>query len=229
MAHSYQKLHSFHSTNERPKMAQLVLALAQYMDGMPAESVEATKRATISTLDAVLSSPDGGSREEEKKDDPHASIRPSQVHLLVAAPKRMVGDARGIDRPEWEKQWSYGEVLFGDIVRSVGLQRFSPNCDTQLIANLLDVGDVGGETLSEREMLLLREIAKLCARTLRLKNCPSVGRVTIVLPVNKSEIGASASRTEGLQERVRAAFGQMWSGEQGPLQESSIEFVIVDA
>lgn len=229
MARSYQKLHSFHSTNERPKMAQLVLTLAQYMDGMPAESVDATQRATIATLDAMLPPLDVADQDEEKKEDSHAPLWPSQVHLLVAGPKRMVGDSRGIDRPEWEKQWSYGEVLFGNIVRTIGLQRFSPSCRTQLVANLLDVGNVGVGTQAEREVALLGDIAKLCASKLRHKNCPSVGRTTIVLPMNTSEFGASESRKEEVQERVKAVLEQVWREEQGPLQETSIDFVVVDA
>mmetsp|Transcript_59268 Transcript_59268/g.176103 ORF Transcript_59268/g.176103 Transcript_59268/m.176103 type:complete len:230 (-) Transcript_59268:2102-2791(-) len=229
MAHSYHKPNSFHSTNERPKMAQLVLTLAQNMDGMPAEAVDATKRATIATLDSMLPPLDSMNQGEEKKDDSHASLRPNQVHLLVAAPKRMIGDARGIDRPDWERQWSYGEVLFGDMVRTIGLQRFSPNCSTQLVANLVDVGNVGGATQTERELALLRDIAKQCLSKLRHKDCLSVGRTTIVLPVNASEFEESESRRGQLQETVKAAFSQVWREEQGPLQDTNFEFVTVDA
>lgn len=209
-------------------MAEVVLTLAQYMDGMPAESVDAMQRATIATLDDVMPPLDEPDQDEEKKDDPHVPIRPSQVHLLVAGPKRMVGDAHGIDRPEWEKQWSYGEVLFGNIVRSIGLHRFSPRCGTQLVANLLDVGNPIRRTPTEREEAMLRDIAKMCVIKLRQKDCLSVRRTTIVLPVNAAEFGANESEREEVQERVKTVLGQVWSEAKGPLQETSMEFVIVD-
>ena len=228
--------HPLSNPAEGRETAHLILALAYDLHH---DVVESTCRATVSILDDVLlplkrhdvsSSVSCGCEENRDRilrTSSERRLRPSQVHLIVVGPKQIFGDSCGIGRPEWEKQWTHGEMLFGNIVQRIGLDRFSPRGDTRLIANLLDVKVPPGGMMEELgRRSLLEEVGSSVTSTLKLRKCPPIGRATIVLPINTNV--CSTEKGDRQRSEAKEVLRQCWENEIGLLSDTEIGFSLVD-
>ena len=188
---------------------------------------------------------------------PAAPLPPSRdIYLLVAGSKRHashlnVHDAipanlatggtfsRQTHRSEWDRAWTSGEQVFGDIINGVGIDKFGPR--TNLWAQLLDVGkDAHG-------MEVLEELGREVELALRRKWCEGVSVVYMLVPPRsmrgeddeqKQTAGSSSSEPERhlqlVQDmelgRIKQIFERVWArgadnDGQGIMRQARIEFV----
>ena len=188
---------------------------------------------------------------------PAAPLQPSRdIYLLVAGSKRHashlnVHDAmpanlatggtfsRQTHRSEWDRAWTSGEQVFGDIINGVGIDKFGPR--TNLWAQLLDVGkDAHG-------MEVLEELGREVELALRRKWCEGVSVVYMLVPPRsmrgeddeqKQTAGSSSSEPERhlqlVQDmelgRIKQIFERVWArgadnDGQGIMRQARIEFV----
>ena len=188
---------------------------------------------------------------------PAAPLPPSRdIYLLVAGSKRHashlnVHDAipanlatggtfdRQTHRSEWDRAWTSGEQVFGDIINGVGIDKFGPR--TNLWAQLLDVGkDAHG-------MEVLEELGREVELALRRKWCEGVSVVYMLVPPRsmrgeddeqKQTAGSSSSEPERhlqlVQDmelgRIKQIFERVWergadNDGQGIMRQARIEFV----
>ena len=186
-----------------------------------------------------------------------APLPPSRdIYLLVAGSKRhashlTVHDAipanlatggtfsRQTHRSEWDRAWTSGEQVFGDIINGVGIDKFGPR--TNLWAQLLDVGkDAHG-------LEVLEELGREVELALRRKWCEGVSVVYMLVPPRsmrgdadeqKQEAGSSSSEPERhlqlVQDmelgRIKQIFERAWArgadnDGQGIMRQARIEFV----
>ena len=186
-----------------------------------------------------------------------APLPPSRdIYLLVAGSKRHashlnVHDAipanlatggtfsRQTHRSEWDRAWTSGEQVFGDIINGVGIDKFGPR--TNLWAQLLDVGkDAHG-------LEVLEELGREVELALRRKWCEGVSVVYMLVPPRsmrgdgddqKQEAGSSSSEPERhlqlVQDmelgRIKQIFERVWArgadnDGQGIMRQARIEFV----
>lgn len=179
------------------------------------------------------------------------------IYLLVAGSKRHashlnVHDAipanlatggtfdRQTHRSEWDRAWTSGEQVFGDIINGVGIDKFGPR--TNLWAQLLDVGkDAHG-------MGVLEELGREVELALRRKWCEGVSVVYMLVPPRsmrgedderkKQTAGSSSSEPERhlqlVQDmelgRIKQIFETVWArgadnDRQGIMRQARIEFV----
>ena len=163
----------------------------------------------------------------------------SHLQLHDAAPANLATGgclSRKTHRADWDKSWTSGEQIFGDIVSTYGIENFGPrhHCWAQLI----DVGD--GVSLDE--------VATEVELALRRRYCDAVGRVYMLVPppgctarAATSTTGSSTAGNTNNEEQsqfvqdmdlnwIKQRFESVWSRDGATvLKAATVEFVAAAA
>mmetsp|Transcript_35559 Transcript_35559/g.77153 ORF Transcript_35559/g.77153 Transcript_35559/m.77153 type:complete len:308 (+) Transcript_35559:307-1230(+) len=195
---------------------------------------------------------DGQSLQQQHQQ--HHKVQPSnEIYLLVCGSKRHASHLKMNDavppnlavggslerlthRSDWDRAWTSGEQIFGDIINGVGIDKFGPR--TNLWAQLIDVGN-GQE---------LVDVAKEVENALTRKYCDGVASVYMLIPARSasgggqsSTGGCSAGESSGEREqqqqkqqqfvqdmdlgRVKQIFESVWERDGSILRHATVEFV----
>mmetsp|Transcript_39523 Transcript_39523/g.58068 ORF Transcript_39523/g.58068 Transcript_39523/m.58068 type:complete len:209 (-) Transcript_39523:268-894(-) len=205
-------------------MNQLVLSLSYKVDGKSRKATDSVIDATVSvcthTYDKIDESRDEGTCDQ------------GRISLVVAGANRVSNNSgKGIDKDDWDSQWTVGENMFGEIIKRIGLERFSPISETgqpQLIANLLDHGKWSGEN-APPDTCETAEVATGCLMMLKRKGYGSVNSARIVVPIELNDVKCPTEREARVNEVVgntREIFESCWR--EGPLRNARISFDVVE-